>query len=82
MFNTFFPDNRAFFCWKTKATDTHSEYVLLIVCPRQMWLHTKATQWYVRRTLPVLLFYKIYFLFFLPHIDRFQPYLEKLIFNN
>jgi len=33
-----FSDNRSVFCWKTKATDTHSEYVILIACPRQMWL--------------------------------------------
>jgi len=25
-------------CWITKATDTHSEYVILIVFPRQQWL--------------------------------------------
>jgi len=34
-----FSDNRVVFCWKTKAAVTHSEYVILIVCPRQMWLH-------------------------------------------
>jgi hypothetical protein len=28
-----------FACWITKATDTHSEYVILIVFPRQKWLH-------------------------------------------
>jgi hypothetical protein len=26
-----------FVCWVTKATDTHSEYVILIVFPRQQW---------------------------------------------
>jgi len=25
-------------CWIAKATNTHSEYVILIVCPRQQWL--------------------------------------------
>ena len=24
-------------CWITKATDTHSEYVILIAFPRQQW---------------------------------------------
>ena len=28
-----------FACWITKATDTHSEYVLLIAFARQQWLH-------------------------------------------
>jgi hypothetical protein len=26
-------------CWIPKATDTHSEYVILIVFPMQQWLH-------------------------------------------
>jgi hypothetical protein len=25
-------------CWITKATDTHSEYVILIAFPRKQWL--------------------------------------------
>jgi hypothetical protein len=28
-----------FTCWITKATDTHWEYIILIVFPRQQWLH-------------------------------------------
>jgi hypothetical protein len=27
-----------FACWITKATDTYSEYVILIAFPRQEWL--------------------------------------------
>jgi len=32
-------------CWMTKATDTHSEYVILIAFPGQKknWLHERAT---------------------------------------
>jgi hypothetical protein len=30
-------------CWITKATDTHSEYVILIPFPLQQWLHTRAS---------------------------------------
>jgi hypothetical protein len=30
-------------CWITKATDTHSEYVILITFPRQQWLHERAS---------------------------------------
>ena len=30
-------------CWITKATDTHSEYVILIAFPRQQWLRERAS---------------------------------------
>jgi hypothetical protein len=30
-------------CWITKATDTHSEYVILIALPRQQWLRERAS---------------------------------------
>jgi hypothetical protein len=29
-------------CWITKATDTHSEYVILIASPRQQWLRERT----------------------------------------
>jgi hypothetical protein len=29
-------------CWITKATDTHSEHVILIPFPRQPWLRERA----------------------------------------
>jgi hypothetical protein len=29
-------------CWVTKATNTPSEYVILIDCPLQQWLHERA----------------------------------------
>jgi hypothetical protein len=29
-------------CSITKATDTHSEYLILIAFPRQKWLHGRA----------------------------------------
>jgi len=32
-----------FACWKTKATDIHSDYVILIAFPRQQWLHERAS---------------------------------------
>ena len=32
-----------FACWITKTTDTHSEYVILIVFPRQQWLRERAS---------------------------------------
>jgi hypothetical protein len=30
-------------CWIPKATNTHSEYVILIVSPLQQWLHEGAS---------------------------------------
>ena len=32
-----------FACWITKATDTHSEYLILIPFPRQQWLCDNAS---------------------------------------
>jgi hypothetical protein len=32
-----------FACWVTKATDTHSEYVMLIASSRQKWLCERAS---------------------------------------
>jgi hypothetical protein len=29
--------------WITKATDTHSEYVILIAFPLQQWSHKRAS---------------------------------------
>jgi hypothetical protein len=30
-------------CWIPKATSTHSEYVMLIAFPLQLWLHERAS---------------------------------------
>jgi hypothetical protein len=30
-------------CWITKATDTHSDYVILTAFPRQQWLRERAS---------------------------------------
>jgi hypothetical protein len=32
-----------FACWITKATNTHSEYVILIAFPRQQWLRERVS---------------------------------------
>jgi len=29
-------------CWIPKATDTHTQYVILIASPLQQWLHERA----------------------------------------
>ena len=39
-------------CCITKATDTHSECVIIIAFPRQQWLRERASM--LRYTLPVL----------------------------
>jgi hypothetical protein len=31
-------------CWVPKATNTHSEYVMLIAFPLQQWLHERASR--------------------------------------
>jgi hypothetical protein len=43
-----------FACWMTKATDTHSEYVILIAFPHQEWLLERACVTLIR-TLPAML---------------------------
>ena len=47
-----------FECWMTKATETHSEYVIVIVFPRQKWLRERSSMLQYS-TLPVLLNYLI-----------------------
>jgi hypothetical protein len=32
-----------FACWITKATDTHSQYVILTAFPQQQWLRERAS---------------------------------------
>ena len=32
-----------FACWTSKATNTHSEYAILISFPRQQWLHERVS---------------------------------------
>jgi hypothetical protein len=43
-----------FACWMTKATDTHSEYVILIALPRQNG-YANVPHYYITRTLFLLL---------------------------
>jgi hypothetical protein len=31
-------------CWIPKATDTHSEYVIVVAFPQQQWLHERVSQ--------------------------------------
>jgi len=42
-------------CWIIKATDTHSEYAILITFPRQQWLRERASVLLYTGTLPFLL---------------------------
>jgi hypothetical protein len=44
-----------FGCWIPKATNTHSEYLILISFPQQQWFLKSALIWHLLGTLPVLL---------------------------
>jgi hypothetical protein len=50
-----------FACWITKATGTHSEYVIIIAFPREQWLGERASilRLYVHRLPLELFFYHI-----------------------
>ena len=37
-----------FACWITESINTHSEYVILNVLPRQQWLHERAAVCVIR----------------------------------
>jgi hypothetical protein len=42
-------------CWILKATNTHSEYVMLIVLPLQQWLHARdSTLRYMDSARPIV----------------------------
>jgi hypothetical protein len=41
-------------CWMPKATDTHSEYVILIAFPLQQWLHENVSDVTFIHTFPGL----------------------------
>jgi len=55
-------------CWITKATDTHSEYVIVIVFPEQKWLRERASMLHLytasvaRKRTELPFFFNFYFL--------------------
>ena len=55
-------------CWITKATETHSEHILLIAFPRQQWLRERASVLRLYGTLPALLSH---------HLVRAMPVFKK-----
>jgi hypothetical protein len=63
-----------FACWIPKATNTHSQYVILIAFPRKQWLRERA--WILRYTyiacLVELLFYS-----FILDVQRFPSFGEN-----
>jgi hypothetical protein len=56
--------------WIPKATDTHSEYVILIAFPLQQWLHERAS---------MLRYTYISFLSFFQKFSCFLFYLRYLL---
>jgi len=57
-------------CWITKATSTHSGYVILIAFPKQQWLHERAS---------LLSYTNIVFLIFLRQGWRYS-WISRLFF--
>ena len=55
-------------CWKTKATNTHSEYIILLFHSNSGCM--KSPQFYMAHTLPVFLFFRY---------SRKMKYLQKLL---
>jgi hypothetical protein len=51
-------------CWLPKATETHSEYVILIASPLREWLHERAVM--LRHCLCCLAFSSLLILAFVP----------------
>ena len=62
-------------CWIPEATNTHSQYVILIAYPLQQWLHDRASMLRYS-TLPVL-FYSVYV-----YIRRFSIFPFVLSINS
>ena len=58
-----------FSCWITRATNIHSDYVVLIAFPRQEWFRECAPQCHVIRALSLL---------FPPSTLRFSKCMESL----
>jgi hypothetical protein len=49
-------------CWITKATDTHTKYVILIAFPRQQWLHESTSMLryaYIASLIICYIFYEV-----------------------
>ena len=57
-------------CWIPKATDTHSEYVILIHFSRQQWLYESAL---MLRNTYIVLFMNVTTHFFLVKVDCLDP---------
>jgi len=69
-------------CSIPKATNTHTEYVILIAFPLQKMVCTNAPQCYVIRTLPVLLTNQFILYLFIGYLlfESSDFYLEQLFF--
>ena len=68
-------------CWTAKATDTHSEYVILIAFPLQQWLYERASVLrYTYIACLVLLFHWLYFGIFL-FVRLYKQYSIVLVDN-
>ena len=67
-----------FACWITKATDTYTEYVILVAFRREQWLRERISL-RLYGILPVFLYFKARHTFVCP--VRFQPCQAQLMLN-
>ena len=59
-------------CWIPKATNTHSEYVILIVFPLQQWLHERASM--------LRLYYSVILYFYCTwYVEKYAPGIIHII---
>jgi hypothetical protein len=47
-------------CWVTKATDTHSEYLILVHFPQQQWLRERNSIFHYTYTTIYIIYYNYY----------------------
>jgi len=62
-------------CWIIKATDLHSEYVIIIAVTRQQWLHKHTSMLRLHVHLPVLLIRHSITAWQMPELVRWEQHL-------
>jgi hypothetical protein len=67
-----------FVCWINKATDTHSEYVILVAFPLQQWLYERASM--LSCTYNALFFSSCFWLL-TQYVNKQQLLLSLFLFN-
>jgi len=68
-------------CWIIKATDLHSEYVIIIAITRQQWLHKCTSMLCLHVHLPVLLIPHSITAWQMPELVRWEQHLWYILLN-